>query len=93
MEKREDPPQAIWVSGGKQEKVIGKTGQGCAEQGSHKGVWLGERKIEAITPKALQLRHSSEGLLDGLQRQADTPKASPQGRGLFRCGEGWGLRN
>ncbi len=93
MEKREDPPQAIWVSGGKQEKVIGKTGQGCAEQGSHKGVWLGERKIEAITPKALQLGQSREGLLDRLERHADATKASPQGRGLFRSRKGWGLRS
>jgi hypothetical protein len=92
MEKREDPPQAIWISGGKQEKVIGKTCQACAEQGSHQGVWLAKRKIEAITPKALQLGHSREGLLDRLEREADATKASPQGRVLFRSGEGWGIR-
>ena len=68
MEKREDPPQAIWISGGKQKKVIGKTCQACAEQGSHQGVWLAKKKIEAITPKALQLGHGREGLLDRLQR-------------------------
>jgi hypothetical protein len=93
MEKREDPPQAIWISGGKQKKVIGKTCQACAEQGSHQGVWLAKKKIEAITPKALQLGHSREGLLDRLEREADAPKACPQGRVLFRSGEGWGLRS
>jgi hypothetical protein len=86
MEQRKDAPQAIGIGGCKQEKVAGRSSQSGTEQCCYQGAWLGKRKIEAITPVTLELRHGREGLLDRGKTPADATKASKQ-LGGFHGGE------